>query len=253
MATNDVHRSLGQLSDVDLILETKRLAAREREATVEVIAALMELDERKLYLGQGCASLFAYCTEVLRFSEYAAYSRIEAAPAPRAIVVPLAPERYKMQITISREAHDTLRRAQDLLRHVIPSGDPAAIVERALSRLVEDLERRKLAAVRHPHQAGTVKPGSRHVPAAVRREVWTRDEGRCAFVGTEGRCTERGFLEFHHVIPFADGGTTDAVNLQLRCRAHNAFEADKWFGPMQVKETAAVFRTGSGPSVPVHF
>lgn len=64
----------------------------------------------------------------------------------------------------------------------------------------------------------------------MRREVWKRDDGRCAFVGTEGRCAETGFLEFHHVVPFADGGATTAANLQLRCRAHNAYEADRWFG-----------------------
>ena len=33
-----------------------------------------------------------------------------------------------------------------------------------------------------------------------------RDQGRCAFVGASGRCRETGFLEFHHVEPFADGG-----------------------------------------------
>ena len=102
--------------------------------------------------------------------------------------------------------------------------------------LVEDLERKKLAAVKQPRVAATATPGSRHVPAAVRREVWARDEGRCAFVGTSGRCAERGFLEFHHVIPFADGGTTDAANLQLRCRAHDAFEAEEWFGPWCARE-----------------
>src|SRR5207248_4153749 len=66
----------------------------------------------------------------------------------------------------------------------------------------------------------------------VKREVWARDGGRCAFVGVNGRCTERGFLEYHHVQPFADGGLSVAENLQLRCRAHNAYEAGQWFGPL---------------------
>ena len=68
------------------------------------------------------------------------------------------------------------------------------------------------------------------VPAAARRAVWRRDAGRCAFVGINGRCAETGFLEFHHVRPFAAGGATDLDNLQLRCRAHNAYEADLYFG-----------------------
>jgi hypothetical protein len=55
------------------------LVQRERGATTELIVALAELDRRKLYLGQGCSSLFTYCTQVLHLSEYAAFNRIEAA------------------------------------------------------------------------------------------------------------------------------------------------------------------------------
>jgi hypothetical protein len=66
--------------------------------------------------------------------------------------------------------------------------------------------------------------------------VWQRDDSRCAFVGTEGRCAERGFLEFHHVVPFAEGGAATADNIQLRCRAHNAYEAEQFFGPLVARE-----------------
>jgi hypothetical protein len=113
----------------------------------------------------------------------------------------------------------------DLLRHSVPNGDPAEIFDRGLTLLEADLERRKLAQTHRPRPGVKAAPGSRHVSAAVRRAVWKRDEGRCAFVGTTGRCAERGFLEFHHVVPFAKGGETTSANLQLRCRAHNLYEA----------------------------
>ena len=71
------------LSDDRLVAEIKALAAHERNITARLIAALAELDERRLYLGAGCPSLFAYCTRVLRLSEHAAYGRIEAARASR--------------------------------------------------------------------------------------------------------------------------------------------------------------------------
>ena len=45
-----------------------------------------------------------------------------------------------------------------------------------------------------------------------------------------GRCRETGFLEIHHVVPYAAGGQTVVENLELRCRAHNAYEADLYFG-----------------------
>jgi 5-methylcytosine-specific restriction endonuclease McrA len=65
-------------------------------------------------------------------------------------------------------------------------------------------------------------PRSRYIPAAVRRAVWARDGGQCAFVAANGRrCPERGFLEFHHVEPYAAGGAATVDNIQLRCRSHN--------------------------------
>jgi hypothetical protein len=101
---------------------------------------------------------------------------------------------------VSRDTYDRLRRAQDLLRHVIPTGDPAAIFERALALLLTDLERTRLASATHPQRPRKTRVDSRHVPASVKRQVWARDDGQCAFVGTRGRCAERGCLEVHHVI-----------------------------------------------------
>jgi hypothetical protein len=216
--------SLHDISDEDLLRHVAHLARQERQATAHLIASLTELDARKLYLREGCASLFTYCTQVLRLSEHAAYGRIEAAraarrfpaivglladgaitlttvtllgphltdenhhslldaarhqsrrevehlvarvrpkpdvqpsirklPAPTVaessaapvaetpnvvdaplesarsvaparppVVAPLAPARYKLQFTVSEETYQTLRRAQDLLRHAIPNGD----------------------------------------------------------------------------------------------------------------------------------
>ncbi len=72
-----------RLSDCELIEEVTRLAGCEREATVELITHLAELDKRRLYLGAGFSSLFTYCTEALRLSEHAAFHRILAARKAR--------------------------------------------------------------------------------------------------------------------------------------------------------------------------
>ena len=150
------------------------------------------------------------------------------------VVQPLAPERFRLQVTLSFEAHARLRQVQDLLRHQVPDGDLGVIVERAISVLLDHVQRKKLAATRRPRTRITSQAASRHVPAAVRREVWARDQGRCAFAGAAGRCTETGFLEFHHVEPCARGGATTAENLELRCRSHNTYEAALCFGEGEV-------------------
>jgi hypothetical protein len=71
------------LTDDQLLTETKRLVACERMATAAVLRSLMEIDSRRLYLREGCSSLFSYCTQVLHLAEAAAYNRIEAARAAR--------------------------------------------------------------------------------------------------------------------------------------------------------------------------
>lgn len=145
-----------------------------------------------------------------------------------------------MSVTISKHAHEELVRARDLLRHTIPSGDVALVIERAIALLIADLEKRKLARVARPRDGAgrdgdsrTSRFDTRHIPAAVQREVWRRDRGRCAFIGQAGRCRERGFLEMHHVVPFAAGGLATAANIELRCRAHNAHEAQIYFGAVR--------------------
>jgi len=148
-----------------------------------------------------------------------------------AAITPLAPYRYKLQVTIDGALFDKLQLARDMLRHAVPSGDEAAILDRALTALLVDLARKKFAATDSPRPGGGAAPGSRHVPAEVKRAVWLRDLGRCAFVAESGRrCGERAFLEFHHVRPFAMGGEASVANVQLRCKRHNGYEAKVSFG-----------------------
>jgi len=61
MTTNA--RDYTTFSDRDLLAMVHQLAGDERRATARLIASLAELDARRLYLGQGCSSLFTYCTQ----------------------------------------------------------------------------------------------------------------------------------------------------------------------------------------------
>ncbi|MGH2374375.1 MAG: HNH endonuclease, partial [bacterium] len=144
---------------------------------------------------------------------------------------PLAPQQYKVQFTASASLYEKIRQAQALLRHQIPDGDLSKVFDRTLMALLQDLTKKKLAATDSPRVSRGTGPGSRHIPAEVRRVVWHRDEGRCAFVASNGRrCTEDAFVEFHHVVPYSTGGPATAENIQLRCRAHNGYETEQAFG-----------------------
>jgi hypothetical protein len=133
----------------------------------------------------------------------------------RPIVQATAPERYRVQFTIGVETHERLRRVQALLRREIPDGNPAAIFDRALTLLLEKVERTKLGGAAKP----SARPGG-------------HDAGQCAFVSPTGRrCSERTFLEFHHVQPYAKQGPATVANISLRCWRHNQYEAELIFGP----------------------
>jgi hypothetical protein len=147
-------------------------------------------------------------------------------PPPLVAPQPLSPDRYKLQLTINGETLEKLRLAKDMLRHAIPSGDEAEILDRALTALLAELARRKFAATERPRDSRGGTQGSRHIPAAVRRQAWLRDRGRCAFTAADGRrCAERAFVEFHHRWPYSAGGAATVENIELRCRQHNGHEA----------------------------
>jgi len=340
------------LSDDALVAEVTSLAGRVRETTVQLVAHLAELDNRRLHLRAGFSSLFCYCREILRLSESEAYNRIEAArtarkfplilemlvegtlnlttvrllsphlteanyrellasaagkskrevlellarhhprpdvapsvrklPAPKAlpapettadpgetavqapvpthaspppsrpVVSPLAPDRFQIRFTASASTCEKLRLAQDLLRHAISTGDTAEVIDRALTLLLQDLARKKFAATDHPRQSRGTAPGSRGLPAALRRLVWRRDDGRCAYVGAGGRrCNTRAFLEFHHLDPYGVGGEPTVDNIELRCRAHNNYEAELFYGRRWPERATRSGTSRPSASVPV--
>ncbi|HEY8146808.1 MAG TPA: hypothetical protein VIG06_29210 [Kofleriaceae bacterium] len=170
--------------------------------------------------------------------------RVERAPervppevrARPAVVAPLSPRRYELRVTIDEETHDALVRLQDLLAHQVPGGDPAVIVSHALALLLErtlarkaaatDRPRETAAATEHQREAAAAEKRTRHIPAAVRRAVWQRDQGQCAYLDGKGRrCAATRSLEYHHVRNWARGAEHDPSEIELRCRAHNQYQA----------------------------
>ena len=146
------HFAHGSLSDDDLLNEVVRLAAAERTATVRLVAALAEVDARRLYLGQGCSSLFVYCTRVLRLSEHVVYGRIEAVRAARRFPMLLeALESGELTLTsicllaphltdanhrdvLARAKHCTKREVEEIVASLRPRPDVPANVRKLPDR-----------------------------------------------------------------------------------------------------------------------
>jgi len=167
----------------------------------------------------------------------------------RATVQPLAPDRYKLQVTISGVIVEKLQLARDMLGHAVPSGDDAVILDRALTALLAELARKKFAETSKPRASVGTKRETRSPSAAVKRAVWLRDLGRCAFIAKSGhRCGERRFVEFHHVDPYALGGEATVDFIQLRCRRHNDYEGRLYFGKRRRTRELVPEQVGLSPS-----
>jgi hypothetical protein len=169
-------------------------------------------------------------------------------PAPsRAVVAPLSADRYRLQVTLTEDAHEDLRTLQDLLRREIPNGDAAAIVTRALKVLRREAEKKACSATSRPRPAREPAAATRDIPAHVERAVWQRDQGQCSFEGHARRCEERSFLEYHHLTPWIVGGAPSVENIALRCSAHNKYEADVYFAPIRAAREARESALVPGP------
>jgi 5-methylcytosine-specific restriction endonuclease McrA len=148
------------------------------------------------------------------------------------LTIPLSPRRYRLHVTIGQQAKDALEELRDLLSHQIPDGDSAIVVEKALALLLAETKKKRSATVKKP-RAKTKKSAKRTrvIPAHVRRSVFERDGGRCAFIDENGRrCGSAWQVELHHCVPYSREGPHSVENIQLRCRAHNQFEAELEFG-----------------------
>ena len=183
--------------------------------------------------------------------------------------------RYRVQFTASQEFVDLLEEASDLIGHETQRATLPEIQTRALRALVQQLRARKRAATKvsptpssspvaerrsrialdaAPARAASVpdaapaRRGARHIPASVRRAVFERDGGRCAYQDDRGeRCRETFGLEVHHRHAHALGGSATLDNLELRCRPHNALAAEEDFGQKYMESCGAVRMTRISP------
>jgi 5-methylcytosine-specific restriction endonuclease McrA len=146
---------------------------------------------------------------------------------------PVAHERYALHLTMGRATYEQLQTLKALLAHQVPSGDLAEILDRAMAIAIRELEKRKFGAGvrrRRGEAVSAAKPRSRHIPSAVREQVWKRDGGQCTFVCEDGRRCAEQRVEFDHVLEFARGGESTVANLRLRCHAHNQHAAERAYG-----------------------
>ncbi|MFL5299358.1 MAG: hypothetical protein ACJ79R_03325, partial [Anaeromyxobacteraceae bacterium] len=151
-----------------------------------------------------------------------------------ATVQPVSAEEYSLRVTIDAAFKKDLDELRALLSHKIAGGDLSAVLREAVRCAISTHGKRKGAVepsrkVTPPPKAPAVcartadardeqAPGAKRrdpIPAAVRGEVWRRDEGKCSGHGEDGRrCGSTWRLELDHIIPAALGGPSTFPNVR---------------------------------------
>ncbi len=176
-------------------------------------------------------------------------------------IVALTADLRRLHITVSKRFVEKLEAARAVLSHAHPSGRVADILEAALDVvLARDARRKRVITPRSSSRtAHRRKRGGKHtttrarasrdggvgrsgertpskshrpaIPAAVRRAVWERDQGRCQYpLATGGICGATMRLQIDHVEPVARGGQSTLENTRLVCQPHNLEAARAAFG-----------------------
>lgn len=107
-----------------------------------------------------------------------------------------------------------------------PSGNQASLQDACPSRVARQVKR----------AAATGSFSWRPIPAEVLHAVYRRDRGRCQARRADGtKCGARKFLELHHIVPVAKGGTDTVGNLITLCsRCHRKWHRQLELNPRQV-------------------
>jgi len=185
-------------------------------------------------------------------------------PRRRATVRPTSAQEYSARLPVSREWVQKLELAKKFGSHVVPTGDPVAILELALDLFIEKYGKRRGAIAPKPRakkaapevatapakpadaEAQKEPPKKERFTADDRRALWNRDGGRCVWpVDTGGVCGSEWQLEVDHVEAAAKGGATDVSSARQLCRKHNDQHARETFGEafLEAKKRASKVAT----------
>ena len=160
---------------------------------------------------------------------------------------PLTSDLRRLHMTVSKQFLDKLDAARRGQGHAQPGASAEKVIEAALDLLLAQQARRR-GEVKKPQQNPRPTKNPSHIPAAVRREVWSRDEGKCTWpLDSGGICGSTLRLEIDHVVPRGRGGPSTVENCRLACAMHNQLAARQVYGD----DWMGQFTSGAGGDVPV--
>jgi 5-methylcytosine-specific restriction endonuclease McrA len=172
----------------------------------------------------------------------------ETHPRLPEVVKPLTPDLRRLNVTVSADFMAELEQVRAALSHKCPDGDFEQVVREAFKLVLERDRKRKALTDRPRTQSETPGENDRYVPAAVKRAVWERDQGRCTWPMGDGEaCGSTHRLEFDHDLEVALGGKPTIENVRLLCKSHNLMKAEQRLGRSFMAKFRKTARPGETP------
>lgn len=137
--TNQINqiKQMKHLNDHELESTLTASVGREREAIAEVLRCLREVEARNLYATRGYPSLFAYCTDKLKYSEPEAMLRIQSMRLMRAVPdVEEKIERGALSMSVAAQIQNASRREK------LPAATTRALVQELTGVSKRDAEKK---------------------------------------------------------------------------------------------------------------
>src|SRR6185369_11984974 len=162
---------------------------------------------------------------------------------------PLTADLSRLHVTVSKRFLAKLDAARDALSHSLPDANLEAVLEAGLDLLLAARDRKR-GLVEKPRTAPPAPSESpRYVPAAVRREVFIRDQAKCQWPLTcGGVCGSTRRVQLDHIVPVALGGTSTVPNLRVVCAVHNIVAARLALGDRTMDRYTATGRRAASAS-----
>lgn len=150
-------------------------------------------------------------------------------------IVPLSSDLSKLTVVITVEEEKKLERARDLVSQALQK--PASYqqtVSTAVNLFLDKKDpvvkaQRASASLRTSKTDSVVEnaqnPARQPIRDHVKHGVMLRDQGQCTHTDNLGvRCSQKRWIDLHHVKPFAKGGENSIENLTTLCHAHHRFQ-----------------------------
>jgi hypothetical protein len=145
----------------------------------------------------------------------------------------VSPTKVELTFFADVELQSILEKIRGVLSHKLEQGTLTEVIAHMAKEFWAIIDPgREPKKTRSPQSVTAQKVHTDTIPAAIKRAIWKRDDGCCAFTNQTGKkCGSRHRVQFdHYPTPHALGGPSTEQNLRLACFQHNARHAIQRYG-----------------------